>query len=360
MNKKRRNKQKIWLIKQNKKNLKKRTKRKKDQKRKKAITQKYYEPTNNSFYDKKNSEFKCVAPKNFSIMDYSLETIDFFNDVIEQLNKKIHNKVIINFILDFVENITIDAVMYMLAITKNTKKNHQTRGTYPTNDTAKAVFMNSGFLKFVFSNRNIINPSPNNDIQIRLSNDSNKNATTCKEINTIIIDRYGVSRKSLRFLYDIIYEMMINTNEHAYNNGTFLLNYWYIYVALEENRVKISFLDTGIGIPKTVNKNFKEKVNFLGISGDSNLILSALYGKFKTSTKQAYRGKGLPKFTKYNKEGKIDKFKMVSGKGKIEFDSSKNDYNATNLDKALVGTIYYFEIDIIKLKESDMIDNKNM
>ena len=79
-----------------------------------------------------------------------------------------------------------------------------------------------------------------------------------------------------------------------------------------------------------------------------------------TSTKQAYRGKGLPKFTKYNKEGKIQKFKIVSGKGKIEFDSSKNDYITTNLDKTLVGTVYYFEIDILKLKEAEKNENNNM
>lgn len=50
------------------------------------------------------------------------ETIEYFNEVIHKINGKIHHKLTINFLLNNVDEITIDAVMYMLAITKNTKK----------------------------------------------------------------------------------------------------------------------------------------------------------------------------------------------------------------------------------------------
>ena len=359
-NKKRRNKAKIWLIKQNVKKLRKRMQRKEKRKQKLRNSNDFSKVTHYSHYDRKNQEFKFLAPKQFSIMTNPKETIEYFNEVIHKINGKIHNKLTINFLLNNVDEITIDAVMYMLAITKNTKKLHHTKGCYPVNDSARTIFMNSGFLKYVYSNKNIINPSPNDDIQIRMSNDSNENAITCKEINSTIIERYKIKRNKLQFLYDILYEMMINTNEHAYSSSTFLLNNWYVYVALEDECVKFSFLDTGIGIPNTVNKNFIEKINLLGLKTDSDLIVSALNGKFKTSTKKAYRGKGLPKFTKYNKIGKIKNFKIVSGKGMVCFDEKKQDYVAYNLDKNLVGTVYYFEININDLKEERENENNNL
>lgn len=360
MNRKRRLEKRLWLKKQNYKKLIQRTKREKKRKNRIKNSQNFSKSTAYSFYDKKNQEFKFTAPETFSIMNNPSATIEYFNDVINKINEKFHHKLTINFSLQNVKNITIDAIMYMLAITKNTKKNHNTKGSYPIDNNAKALFMNSGFLKYVYSNKNIINPSPNEDIQIRMSNNSNQNAITCKEINSIIIEKYKIERKKLQFLYDILYEMMINTNEHAYNSKTFLLNNWYVYVALESDRVKFSFLDTGIGIPNTVNKNFVEKINILGIKTDAELIVSALNGKFKTSTKQVYRGKGLPKFTKYNKSNKIQNFKIVSGKGMVIYNDEDQDYITYNLDKNLIGTVYYFEINLDKLKEENVNGNNNL
>jgi len=155
----------------------------------------------------------------------------------------------------------------------------------------------------------------------------------------------------LRFLYDMLNEMMINTNEHAYNKKNGLLNNWYVYIATEKEKIKISFLDTGLGIPNTVSKNFFEKINLLGLKSNTDFILSALNGEFMSSTKQAHRGKGLPKFTKYNKAKKIHNFKIISGKGMVWYNENNNGYCAQNLDKELVGTVYYFEINVANLKE---------
>lgn len=87
MNRKRRNKKKIWLVSQNKKRLKHRTKQKIKHKNRKKKMQNFSKTTNYSYYDKKNQEFKFLAPEIFSIMDNPKETIEYFNDVIKKLMK---------------------------------------------------------------------------------------------------------------------------------------------------------------------------------------------------------------------------------------------------------------------------------
>lgn len=342
----------MWIKKKNLKNVIKRTKR---NKRKRQLN-KTYKTRNKKYnyqYDNKKNEYKIDTPKDFSIMNYPEKTIEFFNNVLDILKNNNHNKVTLSFILDNVENITIDAIMYFIALIKNTKHLHGTKGTYPKNEDAKKILINSGFLTYVRSKTKNLDIKSNNNIQIRLSNKSNNNRIVCREINSTIMKRYDIEKKKLTFLYDIICEMMINTNEHAYNKQTFLAANWYIYVDLKEDKVCFSLLDTGMGIPNTVHKNFREKIMSMGNKNDSELMLSALNGEFKTATKQHFRGKGLPKFTKYNKMGKLSNFKLVSGKGKIEFDNNIEDYKITELDNKLEGTVYYFEIDINKLKEKE-------
>lgn len=352
MNKKRRNKKKYWLIKKNKNKLIKRTKRKVRKEKKKYLNeQRKPKFAENVIYNKKKQEYKFIAPQKFSIMDHPIDTINYFNNILSTIDNKKHNKLTVNFILNAVNYITIDALMYMLAITKNTKKSHFTKGSYPIDEKAKSIFVNSGFLNYVKSTKQIISENPNDNIRIKICNNSDENRNICKTINLLLMKKYNIERKELRFLYDMLYEMMINTNEHAYNTKTFLQNNWYLYVELHEEKIKFSFLDTGMGIPYTINKNFFDKLTFLGIKTDADLILSALNGQFKTSTKLNHRGKGLPKFTKYNKNNKIMNFKIVSGKGKVTYDNDTQEYITIPLDKKLIGTVYYFEVNIIDLKE---------
>lgn len=360
MNKKRKKKYKYWKAKHNYKKLNSRTKRKKKNKNKNNLKKyRYNFLKENLKYNKVNQEYSFPAPPIFSLMENPNETINYFNKILMIIKNKNYNNLTIKFLLEKVNEISIDALMYMLAITKNTKKKHYTKGSYPLNENAKSIFANSGFLSYVKSDKDFIKTNPDKNINIRVCNDSNENRNICKEINLILMQRYELEKKDLTFLYDILYEMMINTNEHAYTVSDFLLNNWYLYVELSEKTIKISFLDTGMGVPYTINKNFVEKLSFLRIKNDADLILSALNGEFKTSTKLNYRGKGLPKFTKFTKNKKISNFKIISGKGKVIYDNSINEYTTQGLDKKLQGTVYYFEINVNELKKEKQNGNNN-
>lgn len=96
-------------------------------------------------------------------------------------------------------------------------------------------------------------------------------------------------------------------------------------------------------MPSTIRKNFHDIIsekfkNVIGNSNDSSLIMSALNGKFRTRTKQRYRGKGLPNIYKSYRDDKIiDKLKIISSMGYID------QGNERTIEYKFHGTLYTWE-----------------
>lgn len=353
MNKKRNNWKKKWLIRQNKKRLKHRNERKEKKKKINRIKQMELQKNkNDENYNAEKKEKKFTAPPEFSLVNNTDATIKYFSDIINYINRKNYDRINIYLDVEKVEVVSIDAIMYMLAVVKNTKVKHNSRGNVPINIDAKTIFYNSGFYNYVNTNSNVIKPKDYDRIQIKQSDKSNDNRVHSREIIDFLIVKTNIMRRKWTFLYNILSELMTNTNEHAYESDD-LLKYWYVYVEIVDNRIRFTFLDTGVGIPSTVSKNFIERIQMLGINTDSDYIISALNGKFKTQTGKKYRGKGLPKITDYNKNNRISKFMLLSGNGYVKYDYENQNYTSEHIDNKLIGTLYYWEIDLNTLKEEE-------
>lgn len=353
MNKKRNNWKKTWLIRQNKKRLKHRNERKEKKKKINRIKQlEFRKNKNDENYNAEKKEKKFTAPPQFSLVNNTDATIKYFSDIINYINRKNYDRINIYLDVENVEVVSIDAIMYMLAVVKNTKVKHNSRGNVPINIDAKTNFYNSGFYNYVNTNSNIIKPKDYDRIQIKQSDKSNDNRVHSREIIDFLIVKTNIMRRKWTFLYNMLSELMTNTNEHAYESDD-LLKYWYVYVEIVDNSIRFTFLDTGVGIPSTVSKNFIERIQILGINTDSDYIISALNGKFKTQTGKKYRGKGLPKITDYNKNNRISKFMLLSGNGYVKYDYENQNYTSEHIDNKLIGTLYYWEIDLDTLKEEE-------
>ena len=61
-------------------------------------------------------------------------------------------------------------------------------------------------------------------------------------------------------LYVVFIELMSNVYHHAYGNNDFMARQWYIYAEHVDNHIQFVFVDTGMGIAKTVRKNFGEVI----------------------------------------------------------------------------------------------------
>lgn len=307
-------------------------------------------PSANKQFDKEQYEGNVhdeIAPENFSIIENPNETVSYFGNIIKKL-QKVRNGDVIYFDIENIMNLTMDSVMYLLAIIKNIKRNKFKRydfaGNFPKDGEIFKLLRDSGFLKYVNSKEKYKIERKSEQVEITSSGviDQKIASQICDFVNS----KFKTKTNYTRFLYNMLIELMANTFQHAYEEKSSLINHWYIFAKYEEGKVKFIFLDTGSGIPQTIAKKFFENI----IKTDNECILSALRGEFRTKTKLVNRGKGLPRINSYYKDKMIDNLIIISGRGYCFLDN-----NIYELQNSLNGTLFYWEININSVKKEYFI-----
>ena len=86
----------------------------------------------------------------------------------------------------------------------------------------------------------------------------------------------------------------------------------------------------------------------MGIIEENKYVISALNGEFRTATRQGFRGKGLPKIREYSTNERIMDLHIVSNKAYVEVFQTA--YQGNDLEEAIQGTLYYWSIDLNRLR----------
>jgi len=288
------------------------------------------------------------APTHLSLLDNSDETLKFFREVLDTF-KKCALKETVYFNFSDVEIITIDSIMYVIALICNVKRVRALRilcmGDMPKSDKACEILEKSGFFNYVTkrvqSNYDIT--QFNENVQIK-SGDTAK-STLVGEICDFIHKVSNKTRLNTKRLYSMINELMTNTKQHAYKDGgNVMYNYWYIYIENMEKSIQFIFLDTGTGIPNTVRKNHIEKLKSMIINTEASYISSALRGEFRSETRRKYRGRGLPDIYDNVITDEIQKLQVISGKGYC-IPQKNNIFTESKLTETLSGTIFSWEVE---------------
>ena len=295
-------------------------------------------------YDSENRPpFIATAPTIFSFVKNTEETISYFTDIITQIDQRIFKQ---HFFIDSsrVEEVTADALIYILAILYNIKLNplmkYTFKGNLPNNKLAAAVYRDSGFMNYVETKRPVM---PRTDDKIQILSGKQMDPETAKLVCEFVMSQFNQPRLFTRDLYKALIELMANTFQHAYTNSK-RSPYWYLYAINLGDRIQLTFIDTGEGIPSTVKKKFLER--FPGVITDSGLIHSALRGESRTGTNLSNRGHGLPALYDFCKSGYLQNFYILSGKGCcIARDSNGAiDFEKYDYPNGISGTIFRFEI----------------
>ena len=294
-----------------------------------------------------NSDIIISVPSNFSFIKNLPDTATFF---FEMLNRLKTAPVKASFLIESnnVTTVTTDAIMYLIALMRNYKLSRQRfysfRGTYPDNLDARKVYMESGLLKFVKSKSKRL---PENNSKMSIMSGKNNDPISAGKMCDFVAKIFNTPRRYNTELYEVIIEMMSNVYYHAYSEDEEkMFPEWFMYAEHINGEIKFLFLDTGLGIARTVKKhNLYEKViNKIGIGYESKLIKSTLDGDFRTKTEEINHGKGMPLINDFAKNEKITDFHIISGRGHCWIDNQTNEFQSEELKNKIFGTIYSFTI----------------
>ena len=294
----------------------------------------------------KIEQIKFVTPQNFSIINNSTEILLFFNKINNEIKKCKLNYLKIFIDMSNINEMTVDALIYLIALIKNIKKEYKGTfsfsGNIPLDEKCSIIVKESGFLDHMQST-NIETLISSKKIQIRSGNnvDTKMSSQICDFIHKIT----NTTKKDTKILYNIIGEMMNNAVQHAYDETDEYAQKWLLYVENSENKFKFTFLDTGLSIPKTIYKKFFSGDYF---KSDYKIVVDAFNGYMTSQTKKSYRGKGLPSIKESVIKGDVAKLNVISSKACCEFHECENKNIAYDLDGPLNGTLYYWEMSFPK------------
>jgi len=317
---------------------------------------------------KQKMDIKKVAPAKFGIVikNHS-DTLMYFNNVINIIERYKHEEHYIYFDYSSVKEIYGCSVVYLVSIIHSLQLTDRIpRCVPPRNDYIKSKLDKVGCLLNNAHSTPTVSPKKDSDIILYMGEDFNPGEL----VNIIehMTNSWKIDKTKVDFLYDLVGELILNAIEHAYKHKRHLkrmLQKWYLYISLENGKAKFFFLDNGVGIPMTVKKSKAEEFAdiFYWIRNkvlksrepknlESEYIYSALQGGRRSKVKPENDDRGLKIVSNFHKDKKISKLEVFSNRGYCKLDKLNDSKNSPKLVKRsalptlLHGTMFCWEIAI--------------
>ena len=303
-------------------------------------------------YNTEKKYYTFHAPLKFSIVNNPEEAVRFFNEIISFISDKRNSGKRLFIDNSKVSELTIDALMYLLAISNNIITSFNNRCTFsgnaPQDSNAKKLFEESGFYNFV--KRQGGGSLAKSDDTVQIISGESCDTDLAKRLSDFVSSKVNVNTRCCSFLYSMMIELMSNTHRHAYSGNKSVLNpRWYCFAKYNQDKtISFSFMDTGLGIPHTVRKKFAEHLDLLGIKGEYSYVVSALNGESRTATGEEYRGKGLPKIREFSSAQKIKNLHILTNRANVVV--HEKSYESYDIVSPLRGTLYFWQVDLTTLK----------
>jgi hypothetical protein len=275
------------------------------------------------------------APSNFSIVQNAEETIQFLHEI--EIISRTHH---IALDLANVESLTTDGVAALIATLRKApiRSTTSVRGNHPNTPRAREMLMESGFFSHVVSEQ------PIKIVKGKISEKQSKKVEpeTARDLIHVATEALsGVATKS-RPAYRALIECMNNTRNHASGRHDYQETWWATaYADVARNRACYTFLDTGVGIFRSVRIGKLRKLfKFAGIKTDADILSDILLGRVESSTGQPFRGKGLPAIYRLCQIGSIKSLVLVANDVYARVEAGEYRQMRTSFS----GTLLYWEV----------------
>ncbi len=286
---------KIWILKNARRNLKKRLKREERQRRRRASfswtrSQTLPSPAN-------LATRTLVVPEDLNLITNYKSACAFFAELRRVLSDNKLHEVCLDHRTQ--RSITPEAALLLIAelFRSHAKKPKLSKKCYgPADPTVCWILQEVGYFKYFPDLKYNVRPQPRRCLQHL--NDSNTRGSKVKKLIEHFEQRVTFTTEGRRALYDALIESMNNVAEHAYPIRRYRRSeygQWWLVGYFDDSihEISFSFFDQGIGIPETIRTRLRDKFR----TGTALIRDAVEHGR--SSTKLETRGKGLPSLKRF-------------------------------------------------------------
>jgi len=307
-----------------------------------SFTPTYNKISNEGIFNKQQNNPPPIvpikAPTNFSLINNTEETLAYF----KAAHKKLKNKKRILFDISKITTLTTDAIAVQIAKIKDPRFHFNTGilGNAPTDENLKKLFLQSGFYEYVRTR----NTKPTNNKKLLIHEITNNRVEPDKAKEAYLLGLRHTFKNEEIFepLYNILIEIMQNTNNHAGSTrGKY--DWWlHVYNHPESAKTSYTFLDLGVGIFDSLPvQSFKRDfLELLGLKSNLDLVPKLFAGEIKSRTARPERGKGIPQVYECSQHKFFEKFILISNDIYANLKTNENRLIKNQFN----GTLFYWEL----------------
>lgn len=295
------------------------------------------------------------------------ETCIFFDQVEEYVKQGVK----IRLIFADTKVISLDALTYLLAKIQKIRwyfGQDAITGTYPTSAKVEGLLTESGFFKILgVKSRKRFNKGAIRYVKYR-----SDIVLLGHHIESLKKDLLGNDFQLLKpvalKIVRAIKEAMSNVSHHAYQNKHLrskkMTGRWWLtgYLNVNKNLLSISFYDCGVGIPKTLVRQYgiehvRKLLSVLPfVEPDDSQMIEAAVQLGRSGTLELNRGKGLQDMHNLIRKVEDGSLTIHSRQGSYRFDFIKTD--TKNFSQFIEGTLITWELPLNKAVENidDFLD----